>query len=457
MDAERSIYDKGYVTVENGQITGVGPKESCPAPEGFNEVFDVEGMIVTPGLINCHQHHWYTLFKGISEGMFLEDWLRDVLLPLSGAMTPGDLASGAYVAGLEMLMTGTTSFMNHSIMETGPEGVAASIDPFIELGIRQLFCKELRTPNGRPVDEAISEFNDVLNRWDGAGNGLVKIGMVIENAAHWLRTGVTSEQLIVDGWQIAREKNLRISNHITGATIWRAIKDRIQAEGRNDVEHLMGLGVLGPEWVLIHCVWMNDREIDYCARMGAHVVVCPASGAYTAGGAAPIRTFIDKGINVAIGSDGPMLNDTVDMVEQMKHTAVLQNLKYMTAGVIPTEELLEMVTIRAAEAMGMSDQIGSLEVGKRADIAVFDMQKPHWGVPLRPIAGLVLTGKGTDAAYVMVDGQIRVRNGRFVGSVDPLEVRREAEGRAQSLVQKLNLDRFQNRPWPTELRRSVRK
>jgi 5-methylthioadenosine/S-adenosylhomocysteine deaminase len=347
-----------------------------------------------------------------------------------------------------MLSTGTTTFLNHSVTSTTAADVAASIEPFADMGIRQVFCKELRVGSGRDEDRAIADLEEVIRRWDDPRERMVTVGAVIETGAHWLKTGVTSEELIRRGSRVAAGRGLRISDHITGASIWRAIAARIRSEGRNDIEHLMGLGVLGPHWILVHCTWINDREIKFCAESGAHVVVCPASGAYTAGGAAPIRTFLAEGLSVALGSDGPMVNDSVDMVEQMKHTALLQNIRYLTPAAVSSEQLIEMTTLSGARVLGLADEIGTIEVGKRADIAVFDMSGWHWGVPLRPHAALVFAGKGTDAKHVLVNGVFRVRDGqpqatgRLIGSV-----RHEARERAEALVQHAGLTSLLQRGW----------
>ncbi|MGI6145115.1 MAG: amidohydrolase family protein, partial [Peptococcia bacterium] len=193
------------------------------------------------------------------------------------------------------------------------------------------------------------------------------------------------------------------------------------------------LGVLGDEFLLIHCVWLNDKEIKLVSELGGHIVLCPASGAYTAGGVAPAKAMLEAGINLCLGSDGPMVNDSVDMVEQMKISALLQNVKYLTPATLSAETLLEMCTINAAKALGLEKEIGSLEVGKKADIAIFDLQKPHYGVPLRPPVNLVYSGKGTDAAYVFVNGILRVDQFRLV-SIDLNNIQEEAFTRVQALV-----------------------
>ena len=174
VDVARNVYPGGFVTVDGGKISAVGPSGQMPQPNGFDEVIDATGAIVVPGLINMHQHHWYTLFKGLADGFLLEDWVTGLLLPLSLKMDANAMRVSSYLAGMEMLATGTTCSLNHSVTTTTRDIVAATIEPQAELGIRQVFAKELRcrTP-GNPhhplsLDEALAEFEEEMKRWEGS-------------------------------------------------------------------------------------------------------------------------------------------------------------------------------------------------------------------------------------------------------------------------------------------------
>lgn len=144
VDGARNVHPGGYVAVDGSRISAVGPAAQAPKPQDFDEVIDATGTIVVPGLINMHQHHWYTLFKGVADGLLLEDWVSDILLPLSLRLDAEAMRCSSTVAGMEMLATGTTCSFNHSVTTTTPELVAASIEPQAELGIRQVYAKELR-------------------------------------------------------------------------------------------------------------------------------------------------------------------------------------------------------------------------------------------------------------------------------------------------------------------------
>src|SRR5689334_1946413 len=223
VDEARTVHPHGYVAVEGNRVAAVG--SGSPGDEThYDEVIDVAGCIVLPGLINMHQHHWYTLFKGTADGMLLEDWVTGLLLPLASRITDDGLRLGSTVASMEMLATGTTCSLNHSVTTTMPAKVAATIEPQAELGIRQVFAKELRcrTP-GNPnhslsLDEALAEYQDEHRRWQGSSNGLVHMAMVIESNAHWVAAGMSAEELICRGYELAKKLGVKISNHISGGT-----------------------------------------------------------------------------------------------------------------------------------------------------------------------------------------------------------------------------------------------
>src|SRR5258707_5857954 len=189
VDPARNVFPGGFVAIDGAAISAVGPAAQSPKPEGFDEVIDAAGCIVMPGLINMHQHHWYTLFKGTADGMLLEDSVTGLLLPLASRLSEEALRLGSTVASMEMLATGTTCALNHSVTTTTPAQVQSTIEPQAELGIRQVFGKELRcrTP-GNPnhplsLDEALAEYQDEHKRWHGASNGLVRMAMAIESNA----------------------------------------------------------------------------------------------------------------------------------------------------------------------------------------------------------------------------------------------------------------------------------
>ncbi|MDA1001658.1 MAG: amidohydrolase family protein, partial [bacterium] len=448
MNAEREVFDGGFIAVgEGGAIEAVGPAGALPH-KVYGETLDAGGMIVLPGLINLHQHHWYNMFKGLAGGMLLEDWIFNFLLPCTRQLTAGDLRASAALAALEMIRTGTTCCLNHSVTTTMAEEVAATIEPMAAFGFRQIFGKDFRckTPanpdHPHTAEAARDHISDLVDKWHGAHGGLTRMALAIESNSHWVAAGMSSEELIETGYRLACEKDLRITAHIAGGTLsleYGYLK-YYRETGRSDVMYIMQLGHLDDRWLLMHCINVNETDIKLMAEAGCHAVYTPTSESMRGGGIGPWVNMYRAGINTALGTDGPMVDYSVDMVEQMKVCTYMQNVKHLDPTVMSAERALEMATINAARALGMEKEIGSLEPGKRADVAVFDMAGPHVQVIHKPITNFICCGRGADAHTVLIDGKPVLRAGELVTCPDVDAVIQEATARGRAIAKKTGLD-----------------
>ena len=456
MNANREVFDGGYVVVgDDGGIVSVGPAGA--APDGpFEERLDASGMIVLPGLINLHQHHWYNLFKGLAPGMLLEEWVSGLLLPCAAELSAEDLRASAYLSALEMVRTGTTCCLNHSVTTTMAEEVAATVEPMAEIGFRQVFAKDFRcqTPanpqHPHSAADAAGYIGDLVDEWQGANDGLVRMALSIESNAHWLAAGMSSDELVETGYRLAVDKDLQITNHTAGGTLSleTGYLHFLRQTGRTDVRYLVQMGILDPHWLLIHAINVNDTDIAQMAEAGCHAIYTPTSESMRGGGIGPWVRLIAAGVNCALGTDGPMVDYSVDIVEQMKACTFVQNTNHLDPTVMPLERSLEMATINAAKALNMEDEIGSLEPGKRADIAVFDLRGPHIQVIHNPIANFVCCARGADAHTVLINGQTVLSEGRFKNFSNVDDVIAEATERGRAIATKAGvIDRAQP-IWP---------
>jgi 5-methylthioadenosine/S-adenosylhomocysteine deaminase len=455
VDAQRRVLPGGFVAVSDSRIEAVGPAAQMPDPSGFDEVIDARGGVLLPGLINMHQHHWYTLFKGLADGMILEDWVFGLMLPLAHRMDATALRVSGGIAAMEMLATGTTCSLNHSVTTTDEAMVAATIESQADIGIRQVFAKELRCrTDGNPnhplsLDESLAAFSEEITRWHGARDGLVRMAMVIESAAHWTAAGMTTEALVMRGHELARAHDLRISDHISGGSFTheRGMLAFLRQTGRTDVRHLMQLGVLDRQWILIHGIHATELDLEHMALAGCGFVYTPSSESIRGGGIAPFALADRMGVEIALGTDGPMVDYSVDMLEQMKVCSLMQHVRHLDPMRMSAERTLEMATIDAARMLGMEAEIGSIEVGKRADLALFRLDRPHVGVVHRPLSSLLYAGKGSDAAMVMVDGRVVYRDGVFAALPDPAPLLAEATAIARDIVARAGLEARAQTDW----------
>lgn len=437
VDDDRRRFDPGHLLIRDGAIAAVGPAAELQVPADAVRI-DVAGCIVVPGLVNCHQHHWYNLFKGLGGGMLLEQWIQNLLMPTAAAIRPRDMEAAARLAGLEMLATGTTTFLNHSVTSSDLEVVEAAVRPLLESGMRQLFAKEIRPSS---IDSQLALAEEVHRSWDGAGDGRVSIGLVIESTAHWVAMGNSSEELLIRGAELAARLDAQISDHVAGGTMSRDFGYlRFMLEtGRTDIEFLHQLGVLDERWILAHAINAFDRDIELIAGSGANVVHTPTSESVRGGGIGPVKRLREAGVRVALGSDGPMVDTSVDMVEQMKAAILLQNQAHRDPLALEPEDSLAMATREAAAALGLSDQVGSLKPGLRADVAVFDLGDPGCGVWHDPVAALVQSGP--PLRHLFVDGVQLIGDGAFTRhDADEIgAILTEARTRADELMKRAEI------------------
>lgn len=461
VDEQRRVYQNGFILVEDTRIKEIGDMSEYSG-ERVDKEIDAKGCIVTPGFINMHNHHWGSLVRGTGDGLLLEPWLDQVTIPLMDNMDNDILRIASYVCGIEQIRTGTTCSLNHMVTTTDEDGYNAIAEPVTEIGIRQYITKEVRnTPtepfsksypiedhHPRDLEEELDLAETVIDKWNGAKDGLVYSGLALETGANWMLHNSTTDELIERGYQLAKRKKVKITNHCSAGTIWLSIKEFKEITGGGDVDYLERLGVLDDTWVLIHNLWLTEREIAAVSRTGANTVTCPVSNAYSSDGIAPLKSMLAQGLKVALGTDGSYVNCSVDMVEQMKFTSLIQNVTHLDPTVISSETALEMATINGAKALGLDSEIGSLEKGKRADISIFNLNKSYIAPVHKPITSLVFSAHGTDVDTVIVNGKVLLEKGELKSFSREEELIKEAQSMSNELIKKAGLTHRCETHWP---------
>jgi 5-methylthioadenosine/S-adenosylhomocysteine deaminase len=452
VDRQRSVHPGGFVLINGNIIESVGDRARVPKG-AVDRTIDASGMVVIPGLINAHQHYYYHLFKGLGHGLLLEDWFPHLVFPVLPHLTDDDMELTSYLAGIEALSTGTTCCLNHLRTTTSAALLQRIATPNAELGLRQVIGKEIqcRLPGNprhpRNIAEEIAYVEDLIPRWKSANDGLTRLCLVAECASVFVEQQLTSEELLIESKKLADRHGLKLAAHISGGTLSfdKSYLQILRKTGQTDTQMLMQMGLLDSSWILVHGINCTPTDLRLIADSGASLVYCPTSEAVRGGGIGPAAPAIAAGVNVALGSDGPMVDDSIDMVEQMKACSFLQGVKHLDPTIMPPERCIEMATINAAQAMGLGDEIGSLEPGKLADIAIFDLDTPHSSPATNPIASLVYSARGPDAHTVFVNGREVVSDHKLTTFSDTKALFARARARAQEIVTKAGLsDRAQS-------------
>ena len=348
---------------------------------------------------------------------------------------------------MEMLATGTTCSLNHSVTVTTPDTVKAIVEPQAELGIRQIFAKELRCRNPRfahhplSLDKSLAALKEEVERWNGRSDGLIRMGMVIEANAHWTASGMSTEELIVRGYELGKaawhphQQPHRRRDVLAGERLPQALaRDRPHGCPLSDAARRARRNR-----IIAHCIHCTELDLEQMAHVGASLIYTPTSKSIRGGGIGPAANAASLGITTALGTDGPMVDYSDDMLEQIKMCMLFQHQRHLDPTRISVEQAVEMATIDGAKAAGLDDEIGSLDPGKRADIAIFDMRRPHVGTLQRPLSTFVCAGKGSDAKYVLVNGEVVYQEGSFTRGPGWKEVLRDAERIGREVIERSGL------------------
>lgn len=431
VDAEDRLLDPGDLVFEDGAITHVGPAD----PDGehrrgdFERVIDGSRRVVVPGFVNAHTHTYATLFKGSYELMPLDLWLVAMRAP-TRALSEEQLYLSSLIADVEMLRTGTTTSLDHYFGNPAlPEaGIGSAVRAAVEAGLRSAIAfvlMDMRWEETLPLGElaaASGAASDVTSRETAQGieaarafieaNGDVSplVSCVIgPSAAHRC-----TEALLGACRELADETGAAIHMHV-GEAKSHALQNRALF-GESLIARLDRIGVLGPDLSMAHCVWLDDDELDRIARRGATVVHNPASNLKLGSGVARVREMLRRGVHMAVATDGPCSSDNFNMYEALRLAGLLHTSNQVDyLDWLPARRVLRMATIEGARAAGLADRVGSLEVGKRADLVLLRRDSLHWAARNDPFVQLVYSENGSSIDEVYVDGRLRVSGGHVVG------------------------------------------
>lgn len=433
VDDSGQVLDPGHLFVESDRITHLG---AGTAPTSLKNradtVIDASHSAVMPGMVNAHTHLFQTMIRGLADDKPLLEWLRTAIWPVARALTEEDAYLAAMVGLVENIRGGATAVIDHQYIHTDPhndDGVCRAAE---ETGVRLVLARGwadmdyhdafMETP-----ERIVSETKRLYDAWHGAAEGCIRLafGPLIP----WGCSDGTMQRTY------ALAKAWGIGTHIHVAETREEVDTNLAKRGNRHIEWLADLEALDPSVQLVHSVWVEENEIDIIAQSGATVVHCPVSNMYLASGIAPIPEMRKQGIPVALATDGPGSNNSQDMLEVLKTTALLHKVANLDAMALLPEDVLWMACRGGAAAFGQPALIGSLEVGKKADIVVVDLNTVRAMPVHRATSALVYNASGGDVDTVIVDGRMLMRDKQIL-CVDEAKVLAQARAACARLFER---------------------
>ncbi len=407
LDSRRRIIKDGSIYIEDGKIIAVEKADRLRC-EGADVVIEGLNKVVTPGFINNHMHISYAHpVRGIfPDELPLMTYLNYVF-KLQSAMKPYEEYYATLLAATELLKSGCTCFADPGSIGNLEAGVKAILD----VGIRAMVGRDVvdkPNPLHLPVKdtgEAAKIIEDALRAYADLSNGRVRAWVTVFSPDY------ASDELLIKAKELADRYHTVLTLHTSFSE--EGVKSFEENRGRRPIEHLAHLGVLSGNVLLSHALVVSEYEIDLLAKSGAKVVHCP-SAAVRGSGATRFGKFpemLSKGVPVSLGSDSANSSYYLDMVRLMYLAMVLYKDARLSKAVIPPEAALEMGTINGAFGLGLNDEIGSIEVGKRADLVIFDTKRAEWRSIFYPVNNLIYSADGRSVDTVIVDGRILVKSG----------------------------------------------
>lgn len=420
VDGTRRVLSPGAVAVDGTSIVAIDSPEAIAAGFDARETIDASSQIVLPGLINTHTHAPMVLYRGLADDLALMEWLQQYIFPAEAkTVNPAFVRVGTRLAALEMIQSGTTTFADMYYFE---EEIAKATK---EAGIRGVLGQTIikfPAPDAKSPAESLARTARFIEAWKG--DALITPAV----APHALYT--LEPDTLKAARALADTHGVPLLIHLAET---RAEVDAALTLGQaTPVGYLESLGIWGPRTLAAHGVWVSPDDMTLLAKRGVAVSHNPESNMKLASGTAPVVDYLRAGVALALGTDGAASNNDLDMFEAMRFAALLHKLQRNDPRVLPAGEVLAMATIGGARALGLADRIGSLEVGKRADLVVISAQGARQTPMYDAMSHLVYVAHGDDVTTTVVDGQVLMRN-RQVLTLDAAVVLKEARAAADAV------------------------
>ncbi len=401
MNPALEVITDGHIVVQDGRIHQMGATRQSGLPKA-HAMINAQGGIIMPGLVNTHTHLPMTLFRGLADDLPLAEWLQEHIFPAESAhINPTNAYTGALLGCAELLLGGTTTICDGYFLEgqVAEAVIASGLRAIVGQGVIDYPAPGVSDPadNIRTAAAFVDQYRERSPR--------------ITPSVFCHSPYTCSAATLQKAKALAVDKGVLFQIHV--AETPQENKAPFSKEHGSTIRFLDHIGLLDQQTLLVHAVWVDDSDIAILAARKCGVSHNPESNMKLASGVAPVPKFLDAGIAVGLGTDGCASNNDMDLFQEMDLAAKLHKVYNQDAVVMDATTVLKMVTIEGARAIGMEQEIGSLEVGKAADIIVIDTCKPHL-IPLyNPVSQLVYAARSSDVSHVLIAGELLVQQRRL--------------------------------------------
>ncbi len=421
MDAGRRVLEDGAVAVRRDTIVAVGPRAQLEARFRAVRHIDARGKLVLPGLINGHTHVPMTLLRGLADDVVLQEWLEKYIFPAEARNVTEDFVTwGTRLAALEMIRGGTTTYADMYYFE---DAIARETKAAGMRGVLGETILDFPAPDNKTLPQALAYTEAFLKRWKG--DPLIRAAVAPHSAY------TCSQKTLEESSALARRYGAPILIHVAEA---KHEMDQVHAKyGQSTVAYLEKIGLLGPDVLAAHCIWVDASDIALLAKRAVGCVHNPSSNTKLASGVAPVVDMLAAGVRLGLGTDGPAgSNNDLDLMEEMDLAAKLQKITRMDPRALPAGQAVEMATIGGARALHMEAEIGSLESGKKADLILLGLDAPHVVPMYNLYSQIVYALKASDVETVIIAGRPVMENRRVLTLNEP-----EVIARARQYAEKV--------------------
>ena len=422
MDADGTIIENGTVAIDDGLIIAIGTRDDIHLQYSAAEVLAGSNRIVMPGLVNGHSHAAMTLLRGVADDLALMDWLNNYIFPAEVEFVDAEFVRiGTELACWEMIRGGTTTFVD---MYYYGDVVAEVVE---RCGMRAMVSATVidqRSPDAENAADSIRKGSEFIKRWKGRNSRITPIFGPHANYT------LSAEQLQATR-RAAIELGVAISIHMSESPF--ELQYSKDTFGMTSIEMYESIGFLDGPTIAAHVVWPTAAEIPILVERQVGVIHNPTSNMKIASGISPVTDMLKAGVRIGIGTDGAASNNDLDMWEEMRLAAFLQKVEQMNPEVLPAKTVLTMATRGGATSIGLGDTIGSLEVGKRADLIQVAFDDVHHIPTFDVVSHLVYVTDEQDVASVVVDGKVLMRE-RTLLTIDTENIATEAR-RLAAIIQ----------------------